>query len=1414
MDDEDDESDDSAPEYKRSWLDPKTGLLGATADAVKIFALVTEEDEEERAWYVRKCPACGSRASGTDAEIVTRMHPGNEALGSVVAQRVLESLPTGMLNHADPHPAGGRNLLSFSDNRQDAAFFAPYFERTAADLALRSAVRHVMRGRETPINGRQLADQIYSHWQQDGRQAILLDANGDIRSDRHEVTEILLGAIAAEFCTPGGRRNSLESLGVVHVTYDEARLRPLRQKIRSCWPSALPTDDGSLDAMLHFLLENIRRERALTRFYGIPLLDAFIWREYNQHRSFEIEAGDNAVKFRWLPSQQQKRHNRRTWYLIEQLGLAREHAFDFLRQAWEALSRPPVSLMLRHPPGFALDGETIRFHDGDRYPAFICRSCGLRQSQVLNGKCTAFRCRGEVDPISAGERSSFLLGNHYLASYDEPDHVTVRAREHTASLSTDLREQIERQFAERKINLLSCTTTMEMGVDLGDLEAVVNLNVPPGIANYQQRTGRAGRRAQAAPFCVTIARNTHYDQAVFRDFSRYLASQPATPFIHLDNPELFWRHQQSVLLSHFLRQRIANTEINAPALENLFDTDFDKDALRDFTEQLYKWLESEYGQAAIREAESLTEHLPATYRHIGLSGSYLRNRFLAGIREFAAEVSERYCRYTEKMSETKAADELSKAARWQRMRKEFMGQFLVNQLSRRGLIPTYSFPVHSLSLEVIRDGQQQYQKNPEVALSRDASQGISEYAPGAEVIANGRIWESAGLAHYPKAFMPDRWYAACEECFHVDIGDTRDDLPPACSNCGSTQARRRRMFVEPHGFVTNYAERRGRDPGSSRRRVKAADEARLIAAPRDDAFVETDLPFLRTALLKAKGEEGTLHGSLFISNRGSYGEGYYRCLRCNHSEPVKPLSATKPAKRSKAQTATQGHHLVHDDPLSGTRCPNERISRTGVDFAHRFDTDVRLFRFLAPLPDPKSEADDLRRQHDQLARTVSEALRLAVIEVMQLQQSEIRATYRLYGAAGSILEIVLYDGVPGGAGYCARLGEAGFSFQELLGRTRQRLDCLAGCDSACRVCLCDYGNQRYWDSFDRQSALAWLDALLAPDARPAGPGHYVRWPAPSLAGLSERLASFPNLHLIGRSLVEAAGYTEESLNLLVNWLQAGKAIHIYLVNELESHPTARAILTVYRRLHPYALEGRLWIYNISARKIGDWSLLPRVFAGTQAGLPIIRQHFPVQPLLECLISAPAETGMVDDDLSRELASLVRQATPCAADILAEGERMAMWELQAGEDRDLSRIFRSVAGAHVKELVIRDPYCGAVTHRLKLKVFLEALTRIMGKVDHLAIHCRETKDKDGYVEFYLDVERHVDEMVKSIGFINRHVQVSPIKGSARTFHDREIDVLTVSKDGCDVLHRYFLTGGIDYLMDLRTATKVFSIVINK
>lgn len=1416
VDDEEDEADEAAPnQYARHWLNPLTGELAAGEGSIALYAIQTDKDEEEKAWYVRKCPACGGRASGAEAEIVTRMHPGNEALGSVVTQRVLEALPGSEIDHSDPRPAQGRSLLSFSDNRQDAAFFAPYFERTAADLALRSAIRQVLKERAEPLDARQLAEQIYQQWQRDGRQPILLDANGDIRTDRQDVASLLLGAIGAEFCTPAGRRNSLESLGVAYITYEASRLRTLRQKVLGFWPAELPKDEACIEALIHFLLENFRREKALAKFYGVDLRDSFTWGDYNQHRSFDIQSGDDSVMYKWLPAQNQKRHNRRTWYLTEQLGLDRDQAFAFLRQFWEALLKPPVSLLVRHNPGFALDAESMRVANGDVRPLYICKSCGLRQVHVLKGKCSAFHCHGDVEEIGPDERAAMRRRNHYLASYEEDNHVTVRAREHTASLSTDLRESIEKDFSEGRINVLSCTTTMEMGVDLGDLEAVINLNVPPGIANYQQRTGRAGRRAQAAPFCVTSARNTNYDQSVFRDFSRYLGSQPGTPFIHLDNPELFWRHQQSVLLAHYLRQKILEQDINAPSLKHLFGEVFGQDDLRAFIDALMQWIESDAGKDATKEAEALRMRLPESLRHIGASGEGLTQRFLSNLREFAEVVKERCGKYTEKMTESATAGDYKKAGYWQRMREDYMGQFLVSQLSSRGLIPTYSFPVHSLSLEVTQERQQKGQGwgSTDVALSRDASQGISEYAPGAEVVANGRIWTSRGLAHYPKAFMPERWYVACPECFHVDIADAKDELPPACSNCGSIDGRRKRMFIEPHGFVTSYAERKGRDTGGSRRRVKAADEARLIASPRDDAFNDTDLPFLRTALLNAHEREAdALRGTMFIANRGVYSEGYFRCKLCNFAGPINPAGPSKPAKGKKGEPAGNVMQLVHDDPMTGLRCRNEQISRFGLDFVHRFDTDVRLFRFLQPLPSPKEGEGTPRRFHERMARTVSEALRLAVIDLLQLQPSEVRATYRLYGSIGNTLEIVLYDAVPGGAGYCARIGEAGFSFDILLRKARERLDCPAHCDSGCRSCLCDYGNQRYWDGFERLAALEWLDALLDPSAAQTGPGSYVRWATPSHAGLNERLANYEQVYLVARSLVETSGYSDDSLNLLLKWLQAGKTVHVYLANKLDEKPKSQIPLAIYRHLYPYALEGRLRLYQIANADGPDWEQLPRVFAGTAVGMPVIRQHFAVQPLLESLIASPAETGVVDDELEQVIHKLIDTAIPYANDALRDGERMNMWDLHAGTRRDLKVIFAPVAGAYIKELMVRDPYCGLERNRKNLKQFLNEIKGLADTIEHVELHCKEGLDRDGDLEFRLDIERHVDDLITSIGIEKRDVTVAPMKGGGRTFHDREVDITTVSPDGCETTHRFFLTGGIDYLMNDRTETRVFYVTL--
>lgn len=1421
--DEDDEGaaeDASLGGHERVLVNVRTGEISATEDAVPLFPVHTEQDDVERARYVKRCPACGGRSTGADAEVVTRMHPGNEALGAVVAQRVLEALPPGVLDNVDPKPAFGRNLLAFSDNRQDAAFFAPYFERTSANVALRAAVRAVLSESDSATSAPQLAERVFDYWRRNRGQPLLLNEAGEIRTDRQDVSQLLLGALGYEFCTPGGRRNSLESLGVAYVTYDEGKLKSLYQQVRAFWPKGLPNDKESVEALCHVLLESVRRERALENFPGVAMKDKSLWGDYDQHRTFDIEGADPGVKFKWLPSPQGNRHNRRSWYLVERLGLPRPEAVDFLRHFWAAVTRPPASFLKRFPPGFGMDGSLIRIRDGMRFPLYQCQSCGLLQRHIVSEKCSAFGCRGEVVRFNLEEREKLNRENHYLASYQETNHLTLRAREHTASLSTELREEIERDFAERKINLLSCTTTMEMGVDLGDLEAVINLNVPPGIANYQQRTGRAGRRAQAAPFCVTVARNSNYDQMVFRDLKEYLSSSPTTPFVNLGNAELFLRHQMSVVLSYFLSHALSKQDANAPSLKHLFGDVLNDKAKAEFYDKLHAWMEGEGGIQAFQEAEALGAKLPTELGSVVARGPVLKDAIVGRMKEFTEAVAERCQSYLSKTNVAAEASEYKKAAYWKDQLEKYMDQFLVNELSRRGLIPTYSFPVHSLTLEV-QDGStyNRFQNQANVSLNRDASLGISEYAPGAEVVANGRIWESSGLASYPKAFMPTRWYAACPECFHVDVADSHQDLPDGCSNCGNSEAtRRKRMFVEPKGFVTSVADSKGKDPGTARRRVKPADEARLIAAPQPENFKETELPFLSTALLLARGsEESNLRGSLFVANRGTYGEGYYRCLVCNHCIPASKSKKTKSASpRNLAAGDSSGKKFVHKDPSTGWTCKSEVMPKMGVDFAHMFNTDVRLLRFLAHLPEPKDDVSSERHFQEQVARTVAEAIRLSASELLHLYPGELRSTYRLYVNAGCVAEVVLYDGVPGGAGYSARLGNPHFSFRQLIEGALARLECPQSCDSACRACLCDYGNQRYWDSFRRKEALEWLSGLLAGKPTAMGPGNYVPWTSPSLAGLGERVALSPSVSVIGASLSGASGHGEAELNMLLSWLQSGKDVQLYVTNKLERQPTDYATLMLYRHLSPWLHLGRLRIHRLEELDGRLAGQIPRVFTSLEDGAFMIRQAFPVQALLAGLVGAPAELGSMDEGTRELLKPLLESAVPYGPEHFAEGPKMGMWEFPVGAPRPLEDVFGALKGMHVQAMEVRDPYCGIARNRPRLKELLSFLKGHVGALERIDVYCSQVKERerDGseYIEHQFDVARFVEKVILEVGVEKGDAFVRPI-GSGRGFHDRELTMKVVDMSGCSSTHRYFLTGGIDYLLDTRSDTRVFHAVVS-
>ena len=150
-------------------FDPSTGALmdGPGDGILSLEPAQMQEDREERRAYVRRCVSCG-HSGGRFAEPVTSIHPGDDALAVVAAQALIEALPVPVGKSSDS-PMKGRNLLVFADSRQDAAFFAPFFERTARDQAIRAAmVRALRRETDEPPDLLGLRDGVWNMLRRDG----------------------------------------------------------------------------------------------------------------------------------------------------------------------------------------------------------------------------------------------------------------------------------------------------------------------------------------------------------------------------------------------------------------------------------------------------------------------------------------------------------------------------------------------------------------------------------------------------------------------------------------------------------------------------------------------------------------------------------------------------------------------------------------------------------------------------------------------------------------------------------------------------------------------------------------------------------------------------------------------------------------------------------------------------------------------------------------------------------------------------------------------------------------------------------------------------------------------------------------------------------------------------------------------
>ena len=1287
-----------------------------------------------------KCPSCGGRDSRS--EIITAFHPGDQAMTEVVTEVVYSHVPplSKPVNKTDPSrlPGQGRKLLVFSDNRQDAAHFAPSFHDRHEEFFIRSAVwRSLQEHGQLRFN--ELVNAV-----SDLREVRygLVDKEGKLAGS-DDVTVLVKGKLLAEFCTPGAQRNNLETLALVHVTYG-TKCRELCESLRA--ENLLGAGQEATEAIVTALINTVRLNRALKLPPGIAADDEFVWGPFfNQSNRFYCKASDRReelrVKFGWLPalwSNGQPRENARS-SLLRKIGV--QDPERVLSQLWDRLIAEECQI-LRSPqvgdPTYGLDPQALNFSLVRETEVWKCNRCGSRETSNPAGKCPKFGCTGDLDQLSPEDYRTHLSRNSYTQTIVKKRLCAARAREHTAALSPALREEIEHEFKKGSINILSCSTTMEMGIDLGDLSAVVLRNVPPDIGNYLQRAGRAGRRAQAAPISVTYARNRLYDQAIYSDAQNYLNGHPRTPTVNLANLTLFRRHQYSVILGAWLRHRgfQSNTVqigefFGLPAIDGKLQPPpgsrpvFDEPDQAQFIKSIEDWLFGDLSQPTRAEAESLSQWLPSgeLRSRLHLEWAALAEAFRHAVDQVATEFGDRYRFYWQQAEEARLSSDVVQQAQFPRFlirAFQWAQQPMIEFFSRSGLIPTYSFPVHSIRLEILSGNDKHVMPwDREVNLDRDARLGIAEYAPGAEVVANNRVWTSRGIAFTPKQFMTERYYRECTVCRHIEVAEDRAHFAVVCDSCNAAlSARDIRRFIEPRGFVTSRNEDTGRRPGKSRLRPPPAQEVTLInPATQADFLPATGFPGLAWAL------QNRQKGRMLVLNRGK-GHGFKQCS-CRFA-----IMAMSPVMALPAN---------HREPYTGRICTRSPSHIPVCDFAHEFSTDVLEFRIeQQPILNAELRAlppDEMAMEIQNIGRTMAEAFRLAAVRLLRLDDGEIAASYRW--GLDQRAYLVLFDTVPGGAGYVEQLQHERTP-QAILDAVRDILHC-EHCLRGCRSCLHSYSNQIYWESLRRADALRWIESIraqkTAANAPPDGSEH---WPRQRLLN---SLKTAPEVFIIGEEIGDLAQALDlEKTNQAAVWDPLSYWPTLALIQEWMPHNRSQRINFVFRKVvdfsnpaRPLTLITADWLRPLVRQ--GNLILRNTLRLGVPTGTRVIWKDAltgstfmaadpePFRPLFDQVSS---EQVLVSPCTDPALLAHLQGIIPMLEAKLERAANVVVNEYRPLQPRDVPAAFEFLAGRELNLLTIHDPYALKDGFSIqKLEEFLVLLQRSLPNLleEQIAIRYR-------------------------------------------------------------------------------------------
>ena len=648
--------------------------------------------------------------------------------------------------------------------------------------------------------------------------------------------------------------------------------------------------------------------------------------------------------------------------------------------------------------------------------------------------------------------------------------------EHSGQQNRKLLDYYTNEFkgTPHKLNLLQCSTTMEMGVDIGDIETVLMTNIPPSSANYSQRTGRAGRREQSKAVAFSLCPNTAIGMHTFENPMCILTSvNPAIRPIVSDI--IVQRHVNSFLVRSFLYSQAPTVhfwkvdEWLKP--QGFYDSFMTWTANHRTDPQLVQEYHTIFGQnfktlsSAIDSANRSLEDIANEYQGIlddivqtinttpttnqakidaltiqgkalmdlDLKGYLAERQFLpnadmpTGVVEFNFMDSDQY------------KDLLSWKADLDRLNQSLAGPGL-NAITQR-----------TIELQIAEKQHEINKLNERTVTSREIKIGLSEYAPGQTVVIDERNYVSAGIEWRNSLGQQQPWKYLyhCPRCGRFEY--SVDPALQLCPKCGGTYEG----ILNPNGTNMTYAIEpiRFRTDVNRGKNRKEKTERTFYQIK----TILTDVNWqscIKGPMCDLVGSDSSSSSEIVFYNEGN-GQGFNLCMDCGRME-VGGIKRT---------TTNWMHNKIAED----AQCPVSSNPYNGIILAGKFPTSFVSLRFYKDYSG-RSYVDD-----EELLYSIGVLLTRSLAREIGVSQDDIDFDVR--GEAG-YKSIFIYDTHKGGCGYSTRMTDTRIC-NSVFARAKTMISsfscqCEDSVSGACVHCLVDRYSQRFENKLSKFKVMEWF----------------------------------------------------------------------------------------------------------------------------------------------------------------------------------------------------------------------------------------------------------------------------------------------------------------------------------------------------